>query len=385
MATQLDPTTFGYQNFYSALLTADITSGNLTISLDTVPSSTSGILVIDPDSTTSREVILYTSKGVSTVTCPADGRGWSGSTAAAHLTGTTVIMAPIDEYFESLASGYLSTDPLRSSFIPNHVVSGGVIAQSAGLVGTLSNVVIHLAGQRYTSGAISNKTYTASKDTYVDVTGSSGGAVTVTYTEVANGAASPALSANNIRLGKVVTSGSAITGIEQVGYDTLGNRYYNTVTVAPQAIKFQSATNSWADGADTFYIQAQASKPKDIMTLGSRQDVQFRWFLRSAATGNVSMYRIAYSFVLGGATTQIENSGTAATLYSPASYRTYAVTNAALDATYFAQYDFSALGFRDVVRSELHRDGAAGVDTMAGTQEYEKVEMYYNKDYSKSY
>lgn len=226
MATQLDPTIFGYQNFYSATLTADITSGSLTISLDTVPSPTSGILVIDPDSTTGREVILYTSKGASTITCPSDGRGWGGSTAAAHLTGTTVIMAPIKEFFAGLADGTLSTDQLRTSLFRDYIVSGGTVAQSAGLVGTFSNIVFYLNGQRYSGTSIANKTYTASKDTYVDVTAASGGAVSVTYTEVANGAAAPALSANNIRVAKVVTNGSAITGVTQVGSDSLSNTIY---------------------------------------------------------------------------------------------------------------------------------------------------------------
>ena len=86
MATQYDPTIFGYQNFFSALLTSDITSGSLTIAVDRVPSATSGILVVDPDSATNREVIFYTSKGASNVVCPSDGRGWAGTSATAHLT-----------------------------------------------------------------------------------------------------------------------------------------------------------------------------------------------------------------------------------------------------------------------------------------------------------
>lgn len=229
MPTQKDPTTFGYQNFYSTTLTGDITSGTLTIGLATVPSPTSGILIIEPDSTSAREVVLYTSKGASTVTCPADGRGWSGTSASAHLTGSTVIMASVDEYFEGLADGTLSTDPLRSTLFRDYVVSGGAVAQSAGLVGTFSNIVFYLNGQRYSGTSIANKTYTASKDTYVDITAISGGAVTVAYTEVANGAAAPALSANYLRIAKVVTSGAAITSVLQTGWDSLGNPYRNTV------------------------------------------------------------------------------------------------------------------------------------------------------------
>lgn len=237
MPTQKDPTTFGYQNFYSTTLTGDITAGTLTIGLATVPTPTSGILIIEPDSTTAREVVFYTSKGASTVTCPSDGRGWSGSTASAHLTGSAVIMASVDEYFEGIADGTLSTDPIRSTLFQNHVISGGVVAQSAGLVGTFSNIIFYLNGQRYSGTSIANKTYTASKDTYVDVTAASGGAVSVTYKEVANGATAPALSANYLRIAKVVTNGSAITSVTQSGHsDRIGNTFRNLGAVAGQNV-----------------------------------------------------------------------------------------------------------------------------------------------------
>lgn len=244
MPTQKDPTTFGYQNFYSTTLTGDIAAGTLTIGLATVPTPTSGILVIEPDSTSAREVILYTSKGASTITCPADGRGWSGSTAAAHLTGSTVIMAPVDEWFKGHADGTLSTDPLRTIIAPNHVVSGGTVAQSAGLIGTFSNIVFYLNGQRYSGSSIANKTYTASKDTYVDVTAASGGVVTVAYNEVANGAAAPALAANNVRVAKVVTNGSAITSVTQTGVDSLNNQINPTSVISNS---WQSWTPTWTN------------------------------------------------------------------------------------------------------------------------------------------
>jgi len=260
MPTQKDPTIFGYQNFYSTTLTGDITSGTLTIGLATVPSPTSGILIIEPDSTSAREVILYTSKGASTITCPSDGRGWSGSSASAHLTGSTVIMASVDEYFEGLADGTLSTDPIRTAVISNHVVSGGIVAQSAGLVGTFSNIVFYLNGQRYSGSSIANKTYTASKDTYVDVTAASGGTVSVTYSEVANGAASPSLAANYVRIAKVITSGAAITSVVQSGYnDSLGNIIRPNGAVGSSNVDFDyvdavlaasftsAATNTWQD------------------------------------------------------------------------------------------------------------------------------------------
>lgn len=252
MPTQKDPTIFGYQNFYSTTLTGDITSGTLTIGLATVPSPTSGILIIEPDSTSAREVVLYTSKGASTVTCPSDGRGWAGSSASAHLQGSTVIMASVDEYFEGLADGTLSTDPARSILIPNHIVSGGTVAQSAGLVGTFSNIVFYLNSQRYSGSSIANKTYTASKDTYVDVTAVSGGAVSVTYSEVANNATAPSLAANYVRVAKVVTSGAAITGVTQTGVDSLNNQIYPTFSTLPGNWRTWNATwGAISGGANT--------------------------------------------------------------------------------------------------------------------------------------
>lgn len=57
------------------------------------------------------------------------------------------------------------------------------------------------------------KTFTASKDTYVDLVPYPGGKSHWRYTEVANGAAAPSLAAGELRAFVVVTSGTAITGV----------------------------------------------------------------------------------------------------------------------------------------------------------------------------
>lgn len=224
MATRLNPTNFGYQNFYSATLTGDITSGTLTIGLDTVPSPTSGILVIDPDSTTSREVILYTSKGASTVTCPSDGRGYSGSTAAAHLTGTTVIMAPVDKWFTALASGELSSDPLRTELFFDYVASGMVWSgdsYASTRNASMTTGVMYINGRRLTAAVVTSRSFTASKDTYIDASDNGDGTVLLTYTEVANNAASPALAANSVRIGIIVTGATNIASAGSVNQGQL--------------------------------------------------------------------------------------------------------------------------------------------------------------------
>lgn len=250
MATRLNPTNFGYQNFFSTTLTADITSGSLTLNLAAVPTPSSGILVIEPDSSTAREVVLYTSKGASTVTIPSDGRGYSGSTAAAHLSGSAVVMAPVDKWFTALASGELSTDPLRTELFPDFLASGCVItgdAYASTRNASMTSGVIYIAGRRLTVASVSAHSYTASKDTYVDASDNGDGTALLTYNEVTNGAASPALASNNIRLAKVVTGATniaAASSITQFGSDSLGNRIYPQAYERLKVLRQDDTTNT---------------------------------------------------------------------------------------------------------------------------------------------
>ncbi len=114
------------------------------------------------------------------------------------------------------------TNTKPSEYLSDFIASGGVVAQTAGLTGSFTDIVYYISGVRYTKTGVANKTYTASKDTYVDINTSG----TVTYTEVANGAASPALTSGYIRVAKVVTNGSAITSVTQISQDSLGNLIY---------------------------------------------------------------------------------------------------------------------------------------------------------------
>lgn len=219
MATRLNPTNFGYQNFYSTTLTGDITSGTLTIGLATVPTPVSGVLIIEPDSTSNREVIVYTSKGASTITCPSDGRGYSGTTAAAHLTGSTVIMAPVDKWFTALASGELSTDPIRTEGWFDFVASGMVWSgdsYASTRNASMTSGVLYINGRRLTATTVTSRSFTASKDTYIDASDNGDGTALLTYTEVANNATSPSLAANSVRIGIIVTGASNIASAGSV-------------------------------------------------------------------------------------------------------------------------------------------------------------------------
>ena len=106
------PTTnISFQNFFSTTLSADITDTATDIFLNAVPNGSEGFLVIEPDSTTNREIIYYTSKTALKVTCPsiADGRGQDDTTAHAHVTGATVIMAPVAAFYEALLALFQTT------------------------------------------------------------------------------------------------------------------------------------------------------------------------------------------------------------------------------------------------------------------------------------
>ena len=76
--------------------------------------------------------------------------------------------------------------------------------------------VAYILGQRVSPIATA-KTYTASRDTYVDLSARG----LYTYSEVTNGAAAPAVAANSLRLFKVVTDATEITGVTDLRVVTI--------------------------------------------------------------------------------------------------------------------------------------------------------------------
>lgn len=115
------------------------------------------------------------------------------------------------------------------------VLSGGIWTSLTGLNAGMSAVSAYIDGYKNTVAAVATRLFTASRDTYIDLLRNTGtNAFSLVYTEVVNNAAAPALAANSVRLGIVVTSGSAITRIVQTGFDSLGGkiRYTGIITGA---------------------------------------------------------------------------------------------------------------------------------------------------------
>jgi len=100
-----------------------------------------------------------------------------------------------------------------SDILSDFVVSGLLgTAPGSGFSMTTPGGIAYIKGRRVVKldGASDlAHTYTASKDTYVDISHMG----TVNYLEVNNGAAAPSVTSNSLRLMKVVTNASQVTGV----------------------------------------------------------------------------------------------------------------------------------------------------------------------------
>lgn len=76
--------------------------------------------------------------------------------------------------------------------------------------------VCYINGRRITISAVTGRTFTASKDTYIDILDNGDGTGTLVYTEVTTNAASPALASNSIRIGIIVTGATTIAAVGSV-------------------------------------------------------------------------------------------------------------------------------------------------------------------------
>lgn len=127
-----------------------------------------------------------------------------------------------------------------TSVYPNFVESGCIwTGDSYGstLNASQTSGYVWISGKRLTVAAVSARAFTASKDTYVDLSDNLDGTAAFTYTAVNNGATSPALAAGALRIAKIVTGASSIaaaSSISQATYaDSLGNIIYPKGPASP--------------------------------------------------------------------------------------------------------------------------------------------------------
>jgi hypothetical protein len=265
-------TTIGVGGFAAGATTLPLTS---TTGLDT---DTAITLVIEPG-TADEEVITGVVSGNNIINCV---RGKEGTNDIVHNAGDAVSMYFTETHWDDLVNGILqehkqdgthgiltatsvstgavsgttgtftgnvsdnstTLQTYRSEQIYDFVASGCVWtgdSYNSTRVASMTSGVVYIGGKRVAVSAVTSRTFTASKDTYVDVNNTGA----ITYTEVTNNAASPSLSANNIRIAIIVTGASSIVSsasINQgsfeatlpsisssrcIGVDSLGNPIYN--------------------------------------------------------------------------------------------------------------------------------------------------------------
>ncbi len=144
-----------------------------------------------------------------------------------------------------------------SDLFGDFVASGLTVPTSASLSSTTTAGVAYVSGARVVLAATA-RTYTASKDTYVDLTA----AGAYTYTEVANAAAAPTQAANTLRLAKVVTSTTAVTSVTDLRVTalTLRNQLLITADGAIQTTGPGQASSVAGNARGTGAVDLQTSR-----------------------------------------------------------------------------------------------------------------------------
>lgn len=171
--------------------------------------------IVDPSSI--REMTGTSSGNIITISAFAPG-----NTDIGNQVGDRVVFRPgahwantVAERLDETGNWAVNQDKLAATVAdmtsPDNWIlpNTGIISQVSGLIGAFSDIQYYISGKKYSKTGIANKTYTATKDTYVSINA----AGVVTYTEVTVGAAAPAVPANSVVAARVTTSGSAITSV----------------------------------------------------------------------------------------------------------------------------------------------------------------------------
>lgn len=156
-------------------------------------------------------------------TVPTNGQSLDATPLLANLQAVYQAIQSFDA--SQIAAGTLTASAFNASINPNtllnetiypFVSTGLVWSTVSGLNGNMTSGVLYYNGIRVSVNSVASNAFAASKDTYVDIDVNGN----ITYQAVTNNAASPAITANSIRVAIVVTSGAAITFINQGQIDT---------------------------------------------------------------------------------------------------------------------------------------------------------------------
>lgn len=171
-------------------------------------------------------------------TVPTNGQALDASPLLANLNAVYQAIQSFDA--GQISAGTLVANAFNASINPNtfqkenlfpFVASGVIWSTVSGLNATMTSGVIYVNGIRVVVTSVASQAMAASKDTYIDVDVNGN----ITYNAVTTGAAAPALTANSVRVAKVI-AGASITSILTTGMDSLKNLIYpQTFTKAAAA------------------------------------------------------------------------------------------------------------------------------------------------------
>ena len=159
-----------------------------------------------------------------------------GYTDLGSSAGDIIVIRPTSEYGNNIASvlavshnddGMIKTGILtasnstaganietwRSEDVFDHIASGCVWsgdAYGSTRVASCTSGVVYLSGKRLTVAAVTSRSFTASKDVYCDLHDNGDGTAVWVYTDNTTNAASPALTAGNLRGAIIVVGASNI-------------------------------------------------------------------------------------------------------------------------------------------------------------------------------
>lgn len=141
--------------------------------------------------------------------------GTHGAITATSLTASGAVQGGSVIATGDIQHRSVSLETIRADIAFDFVSSGCVWSgdsYGSTRAASMTSGVVYIGGKRVAVSAVTARTFTASRDTYIDVDNTG----TIAYTEVTNNAASSALAANSIRLGIIVTGASNIANVGSV-------------------------------------------------------------------------------------------------------------------------------------------------------------------------
>lgn len=140
-----------------------------------------------------------------TIATPVHTHADNGQGGQLANAGFTTAVSPVTRYNDTLFD-----------HIPNNGCVWSGDSYGVTRAASMTAGVVYINGVRLTVAAVTARTFTASRDTYVYLTDNGDGTAAFTYSEVTNNNTSPAAPANGVLVGIIVTGATFITNVGSV-------------------------------------------------------------------------------------------------------------------------------------------------------------------------